>query len=82
MSVEMYRKYFTSGYQQIFGLIRKKAPNIRILFHSCGAAYEMIPELVQLGIDILNPVQVSAANMDTKRLKKEFAKISHSGEVG
>jgi len=74
ISANMYRKYFKSGYQQIFGLIRKKAPNIHILFHSCGAVYELIPELVELGIDILNPVQVSAANMDTRRLKKEFGK--------
>jgi uroporphyrinogen decarboxylase len=72
MSVDMYRDYFKAGYQQIFRLIRRKAPNIHILFHSCGAVYDLIPELIELDIDILNPVQVSAADMDTKRLKKEF----------
>ena len=43
-------------------------------FHSCGAIYELIPDLIEVGVDILNPVQVSAANMDTRKLKKEFGK--------
>ena len=40
----------------------------------CGAAYEFIPDLIETGVDILNPVQVSAKSMDTQKLKKEFGK--------
>jgi uroporphyrinogen-III decarboxylase len=41
-------------------------------FHCCGSIYHLIPHLIEAGIDILNPVQTSAANMDPVRLKEEF----------
>jgi uroporphyrinogen decarboxylase len=46
-----------------------------IFFHCCGSIYDFIPDLIDAGIDILNPVQVSAAKMDTKKLKKEFGDV-------
>ena len=42
--------------------------------HSCGSVYEIIPDLVEVGVDILNPVQASAKNMQLDKLKKEFGK--------
>jgi len=42
--------------------------------HSCGSVYDFIPDLIEMGVDILNPVQVSAANMDTRKLKAEFGR--------
>ncbi len=47
---------------------------MKIFYHSCGAVRPLIPDLIESGIDILNPVQVSAAGMDTKELKREFGK--------
>ena len=44
----------------------------KVFLHSCGSIYNLIPHFVEAGIDILNPVQTSAANMDPARLKKEF----------
>ncbi len=72
LSKNMFRYYFKPRYGQIFSLIKKKAPHISIFFHSCGAIYELIPELVEMGIDILKAVQESAEGMDPKKLKKEF----------
>jgi uroporphyrinogen decarboxylase len=72
MSLPMYRRYFKPRYQRIFSLIKQKSPHLRIFFHTCGSAYDIIPELIEVGVDILNPVQVSAAHMDTRQLKKEF----------
>ena len=46
--------------------------NWKTYLHSCGSIYEYIPEWIDTGIDILNPVQISAANMEPERLKKEF----------
>jgi uroporphyrinogen decarboxylase len=46
----------------------------KILWHSCGAVYQFIPDLIEIGVDALNPVQVSAAHMDTKGLKREFGR--------
>ena len=42
--------------------------------HSCGSIYHLIPHFIEAGVDILNPVRTSAANMDPARLKKEFGK--------
>jgi uroporphyrinogen decarboxylase len=46
----------------------------KTFLHSCGSVYHLIPHFIDAGIDILNPVQTSAANMDPARLKAEFGK--------
>jgi len=73
MSMDMFRKYFKSRYQKIFSFIKTRC-SAQIFFHSCGSIYALIPDLIEIGVDILNPVQVNAANMDTKKLKREFGK--------
>ena len=40
--------------------------------HSCGGIYNLIPGLIDAGLDILNPVQINAVHMEPERLKKEF----------
>lgn len=50
----------------------KKCSAAKIFYHSCGAVKTFIPDLIEIGIDILNPVQVSATGMDTAELKKMF----------
>jgi len=42
--------------------------------HSCGSIYDLIPDLIDAGVEILNPVQISARKMDPINLKKEFGK--------
>lgn len=44
----------------------------KVFLHSCGSIYNLIPHFIEAGIDILNPVQTSAANMDPVRLKQQF----------
>ena len=46
--------------------------NWKTYLHSCGSVYHLIPEWINAGIDILNPVQISAANMEPERLMEEF----------
>ncbi|MHB0874581.1 MAG: uroporphyrinogen decarboxylase family protein [Anaerolineae bacterium] len=46
--------------------------NWKTFLHSCGAIYHYIPHWIEAGVDILNPVQISAANMEPERLKAEF----------
>ncbi|MCE9613304.1 MAG: uroporphyrinogen decarboxylase family protein [Lentisphaerae bacterium] len=46
----------------------------KTFFHCCGSIYHLIPHFIDAGIDILNPVQTSAANMDPVRLKQEFGR--------
>ena len=48
--------------------------NWKVFIHTCGAIYDLIPDLIEAGFDVLNPVQTSADGMDAKQLKKEFGK--------
>ena len=45
---------------------------MKAFLHSCGSIHNLIPHFIEAGIDILNPVQISAANMEPERLKREF----------
>jgi uroporphyrinogen decarboxylase len=58
--------------QMIEGI--RKYTDAKIYRHSCGSVYDIIPDFIDLGIDILNPVQPLAKNMEPWRLKKEFGK--------
>ncbi len=71
ISPEMFRKFVKPRMKELYSYIKKKAP-VYIFFHSCGAIYDFIPDLIEVGVDILNPVQVSAVGMNTRRLKKDF----------
>jgi hypothetical protein len=46
--------------------------NWKVFIHSCGSIYKLLPDMIEAGFDILNPVQCSATDMDPVRLKKEF----------
>jgi uroporphyrinogen decarboxylase len=73
ISPAIYRKLLKPRHTQLFAHIRKSAKvPIGIFYHSCGAIADLIPDLIESGVDILNPVQVSAAGMDTKVLKRRF----------
>ena len=74
-SVKMYKEIVHPYHKQLFQFIKQRAQaKVYIFYHSCGAMKPLIPYLIEEGVDILNPVQVSAAGMDTKELKKEFGK--------
>lgn len=45
-----------------------------IIFHSCGSIYQYIPDLIDAGVRILNPVQIGARNMEAEKLKREFGR--------
>jgi len=75
VSPELYRKLIKPRHTKLFTFIKKHAQvPVKIFYHSCGAIAELLPDLIESGIDILNPVQVSAAGMDTKALKRDFGK--------
>jgi len=73
MSPAMYRKLLKPRHAQLFAHIKKSAKtDVKLLLHSCGSVRPLIPDLIDTGIDALNPVQVGADNMDTRELKREF----------
>ena len=73
ISPAMYRRFFKPGHKLIFERVRRRA-GLHLFFHSCGAIAPLIPDLIEAGVEIINPVQTSARGMEPERLKREFGK--------
>lgn len=70
MRPELYRRIVKPRHRRMVDALKRFGKPV--LYHTCGAVYSLIPDFIDLGIDALNPVQVSAAGMDTPRLNREF----------
>jgi uroporphyrinogen decarboxylase len=73
MSPRTWRKLVKPRLKDLFDFLHARS-RAKLFLHSCGAVREVIPDLIEIGLDILNPVQVSAAGMDSAELKREFGK--------
>ena len=73
MSPMTWRNLIKPRLKHLFDLLHARS-SAKLFLHSCGSVREVIPDLIEIGVDILNPVQVSAAGMDTAELKREFGK--------
>jgi uroporphyrinogen decarboxylase len=71
ISPEMYRNYVKPRQKRIWDYIHSRT-DAKVFYHSCGAVYDVIPDFIEIGVDILNPIQRSAAGMDIAKLKQEF----------
>ena len=71
---EMYREQVKPHHKRMFDFIHKNYPEVKVLFHSCGAVYELIEDFIEIGVDALNPVQISAVGMEPERLVKAYGK--------
>jgi uroporphyrinogen decarboxylase len=69
---ELWRKYFKPRMKEIIDVIRAERRDMIIAYHSCGSIRPIIGDLVEIGIDVLNPIQESAADMDQSEIKTEF----------
>ncbi len=69
---EQFREYYKPHFERVLSFIRQKSPNVKIIFHSCGNVRPIIPDLIEMGVDILNPVHTTAAGMEPVQLKKDF----------
>ncbi len=79
LSPALYRRMIKPRWARIIEAIKART-KAKIFYHGCGAMREFLPDLIEIGVDILNPVQVSAAGMDTAELKQKFgAKLSFWG---
>jgi len=72
-SPDFYRKVVKPRHKKLIRYI-KSLTSAKIWYHTCGSCVEYIPDLIDNGIDILNPVQISAAKMDPQSLKNTFGK--------
>lgn len=71
MSREKYQQFFKPYHSRLNEYVHTHS-NMKTLLHSCGSLYPIIPDLIDAGYDILNPVQTSAKDMDPETLKREF----------
>lgn len=72
-SIDFYKKFVKPRHKKLIQHI-KSLTNVKIWYHTCGSCVPLIPELIDNGVDILNPVQISAVGMDANALKKRFGK--------
>jgi len=71
IGLETFRELVRPPMERWFRFMKSKM-DAKLFLHSCGSIYQFLPDLIEMGVDIINPVQVSAKDMDTRRLKKEF----------
>jgi uroporphyrinogen decarboxylase len=70
---DFYRRIVKPRHKRLARYIRSRT-KAKIWYHTCGSCAEYIPDLMDNGIDILNPVQISAAKMEPADLKARFGK--------
>lgn len=70
MSPRMWRTYFKPRMAELIAALRAINPHIKVAYHTDGLVYPIIPDLIEIGVDVLNPIQPAA--MDPVRLKAEY----------
>lgn len=70
MSPESFKKFILPGIKRLISVAKKY--DKKILLHSCGSIYKVIPLLIDAGVDAIHPLQAKAANMDADTLAREF----------
>lgn len=81
ISPELYRKFLKVPERRIFERMKVIAPQARIYMHSCGSVRRLIPDLIDVGVEVLSSLQPLAFEMDSAELKREFGKdlVFHGG---
>jgi len=70
-SPDIFKEHFVNPIKKVNDTIHA-CSDAKVLYHSCGSIYHFLPYMVEAGIDIINPIQTNAANMDPVKIKEEF----------
>jgi uroporphyrinogen decarboxylase len=70
---EAYRRLFKGRHTQLCDYVHRNS-NMHTFLHSCGSIYKLMPDLIEAGYDIINPVQTNCVDMEPERLKREFGR--------
>jgi len=73
VSPAMYREFFKPRHQLLWNRAKQLAP-VKVMLHCCGGVRELLPNLIEAGLDAINPVQISCRGMDAAGLKRDFGK--------
>lgn len=80
LSPELIRQYVLPGTRKL--IAQAKSYGLKVIHHSCGAIYDIIPDLIEAGADVIHPIQALAAGMEPQRLKESFGdRVSFCGGV-
>ena len=71
ISPQMYRTYIKPFHAQLWKRAKELA-DVKVMLHCCGGIRELLPDLIDAGLDAINPVQFTARGMDTQEIKEEF----------
>jgi len=72
VSPAMFKDIFKPRQAELIDFVKKRAPHAYFFFHSCGNVRPLLPDFIEIGIDIVNPVQTSAPGMAASQLKQDF----------
>jgi uroporphyrinogen decarboxylase len=70
VSPRVFRKFIRPSLERF--IVQAKPYGQRVMYHTCGAVRPLIPDFIDMGVDILNPIQVSAKGMEAAGLKRDF----------
>lgn len=73
ISPAMYREFFKPRHSLMWNRAKELA-GVKVMLHCCGGVRELLPDLIDAGLDAINPVQISCARMNARELKSEFGK--------
>ena len=74
MSPAMWRRLFKPRIRGMFEAFRRAKPDLKLAWHSCGSIVPIIPDFIEIGLDILNPIQPRAKGMEPRFLKREYGR--------
>jgi uroporphyrinogen decarboxylase len=72
VSPELFREFFMPGAQKL--IEQAKSYNLKVALHSCGSIERFIPDIIEMGVDILHPIQANAKNMNAELLQSKYGK--------
>lgn len=73
MNPDIYRRLFKPRHTILNRYVHEHS-SMKTLLHSCGSIYRLLPDLIEAGYDVINPVQISSREMEPEKLKREFGK--------
>jgi len=74
ISPRMYREFFKPRHARIWGHAKKLCPHLAVSLHSCSGIYPLLADMIDAGLEAINPVQFTCSGMEVDRLKREFGK--------
>jgi len=82
MSLDMWRRYLKPRLKRVFDAYKAANPDVILAYHTCGSSLPFLDELIEIGMEVLNPIQVTAHDMDPAALKKRYGhRLAFCGAV-